>query len=79
MVTRVILIFGFLQKEVLSFLTEIAHNEGELQATYFVRELSDIGIRNKEKFGVTLPPYHTKQNMYNQHCWENGWKVYTRN
>ena len=65
------------KSEILSFLGAIAHNEGESQATHFVRELTGIGIKNEEKFGVALPPYHIKRKIYKQYCWENGWKAYT--
>ena len=45
--------------EVLDYLMEVGHTEGESQATSFTRELTDIGIRNSEKFGMTLPPYRS--------------------
>lgn len=59
--------------EVLEYLMEVGHTEGESQATRFVRELTGIGIRNSEKFGMTLPPYRSKRGMYLQYCWNNGW------
>ena len=49
------------KSEVLEFLAVIAHTEGESQATGFVQELTGIGVRNEEKFGVALPPYRTKR------------------
>ena len=57
------------KSEVLKFLMEVAHEDGESQATRFVRELTGIGILNEEKFGVTLPPpYHTKRKLYQKYC-----------
>ena len=67
------------ESEVLDFLMEVAHDDGESQATRFVREMTGIGIRNEEKFGVTLPPYHTKRKLYQKYCWENGWHVKSSN
>ena len=67
------------KSEVLKFLMEVAHEDGESQATRFVRELTGIGILNEEKFGVTLPPYHTKRKLYQKYCWENGWHVKSAN
>ena len=67
------------ENEVLDFLMEVAHEDGESQATRFVREMTGIGIRNEEKFGVTLPPYHTKRKLYQKYCWENGWHVRSAN
>ena len=67
------------ESEVLNFLMEVAHEDGESQATRFVREMTGIGIRNEEKFGVTLPPYHTKRKLYQKYCWENGWHVKSAN
>ena len=32
-------------------------------------------ICNNKKFGLTLPPYKTKRKMYEQYCFNNGWKV----
>ena len=60
--------------EVLEYLSEVGHNEGESQETSFVRELTGIGVRNFEKIGMTLPPYRSKRGMYLQYCWNNGWK-----
>ena len=67
------------KSEVLKFLMEVAHEDGESQATRFIREMTGIGIRNEEKFGVTLPPYHTKRKLYQKYCWENGWHVKSAN
>ena len=53
---------------------EVGHTEGESQATRVVRKFTGIGIRNLEKFGMTLPPYRSKRGMYLQYCWNNGWK-----
>ena len=39
--------------EVLDYLMEVGHTEGESQATRFVRELTGIGIQNSEKFGLS--------------------------
>ena len=67
------------ESEVLDFLMEVAHEDGEAQATRFVREMTGIGIRNEEKFGVKLPPYHSKRKLYQKYCWENGWSVRSSN
>ena len=56
---------------------EVAHEDGESQATCFIREMTGIATRNEEKFGETLPPYHTKRKIYQKYCWENGWHVKT--
>ena len=61
--------------EVLDFLLQVAHDEGESQATRFVRELTGIGICNNKKFGFTLPPYNTKRKLYERYCYYNGWKT----
>ena len=42
----------------------------------FVTVLTCIGIRNEEKIGVTIPLYQTKPKLYQQYCWDNGWKAY---
>ena len=54
---------------------QIVHDEGESQATRFVRELTGIGIRNNEKFGFTLPPYNIKRKLYDRYCYYNRWKT----
>ena len=61
--------------KVFEYLSEVGHTEGESQATRFVRELTGIGVCNCEKYGTTLPPYRSKQGMYIQYCWNNGWKL----
>ena len=47
--------------------TEVAHSEGEIQATRLVRELTGIGIKYEEKFGVNLPLYKHPPKIYKQY------------
>ena len=54
---------------------EVAHEDSEFQATRFIREMTGISIQNEEKFSVTLPPYHSKRNLYQKYCWGNGCHV----
>ena len=58
---------------------EVDHEHGESQATRFVREMTGIAIQNEEKFGATLPSYHTKRKLYQKYCWDNGWHIKSGN
>lgn len=63
------------QSEVVEYTSEAAHNYGESQATQFVRELIGIRIQDVECNSATLPPFISKQGMYQEYCWHNGWNV----
>ena len=66
---------GFIELFCVGYRTKSTHDEGELQATRFGRELTGIGIHNNEKFGFILPSYNTKRKLYDRCCYYNGLKT----
>ena len=58
---------------------EAVDDDDKSQAIQFFCERTGIDIYNEENFGVTLPPYHSKQRLYRKYCWENVWHIKSAN
>ena len=52
------------KREVLEYVSEVAHEYSESQAMWFVRELTEIGVRDEERNSAILPPFYSKQRIY---------------